>query len=142
MSFLVFLFFFILFWPSHRCSFLSLLFLVFPLFCTLRRSIFRCVDLIILSCSFDILHVPLAYVSVGVITTLNTRILQHRRYDLDVNSCLSAHAALILFLTSAVSCSSNVIACPRNFALPFFLQHFDLDIVNWDLFFVLSHLDC
>ena len=39
----------------------------------MRRSIFRCADLINLSCVFDNVHVPLSYVNVGVITMLNKR---------------------------------------------------------------------
>ena len=45
----------------------------------MRRSIFRCADLIILSWSFECVHVPEAQVSVGVITMLNRCILWHRR---------------------------------------------------------------
>ena len=45
----------------------------------MRRSIFRCADLINLSCSFECVHVPDAYVSVGVIVMLNRRILWHNR---------------------------------------------------------------
>ena len=51
----------------------------------MRRSIFRCADLIILSCTFDGVQVSLAFVNVGVITLLNKRFLKHRRHDLEVS---------------------------------------------------------
>ena len=108
---------------SFCCFFLFLtLHLLFV--CPLRRSLFLCAVLIILSCFCDNVYVPLAYVDVGVITMLNKRSLWHRRYALEVSSCLylwnAAHAAFSLFLISSVSCSSNVIFCPRYRALSLF----------------------
>ena len=65
-------------------------------------------------CSFERVHVPEAYVSVGVLTMLNKKNLCRSRYDFDVNSCLflesDAHAALIRLLISVVSRCSKVIA--------------------------------
>ena len=61
----------------HRCSSFTILY--FLLDWTMRRSIFRCADLIHLSCSFESVHVPDTYVGVGVITTLHSRILWHNR---------------------------------------------------------------
>ena len=86
---------------------------IFFLVCTMRRIIFRCAVLIILSCFCDSVHVLLAYVNVGVLTMLNKRSLWHRRYALQLSSWMylwnAAHAAFNLFLISSVSCSSNLI---------------------------------
>ena len=78
-------------WPSFACVFSSFVgssstFVFFPslLFFTVfkkkslclnnqRRSILRCVDLIIFSCSFERVHVPETHVSEGVMTILNRR---------------------------------------------------------------------
>ena len=51
----------------------------FRFVCTIRRSIFRCAVLIIFSCFSVNVHVPLAYVIVGVITMLKRRSLWQRR---------------------------------------------------------------
>ena len=123
----------------HNLSFCGLLCLLFQLlhhslFCwsefsfvfflfvwTMRRSTFRWVDGIFLSCSFDSVQVPEASLSVSVITMLKKRSLCCRKYDFDVNSFLyllnEAQAALIRFLISTVSCCWNVMVCPRYFAL-------------------------
>ena len=86
----------------------------------MRRSILRCVDLILSSHFFESFHVPEAYVSEGVMTMLNKRCLCRTGYDVDVSSCLhllnDAQAALTRLLISVVSCCSNVIVCPRYFA--------------------------
>ena len=95
-------------------------FLYFRFVCTMRRNILRCVERIKFSCSCESVHVPEAYVNVGVMTVLNKRSLWRRRYDLDVHSCLhlvnDAQAALFRFFISVVSCCSNVIVSPRYFA--------------------------
>ena len=98
-------------------------FLYFRFLCTTRRSILRCVDRINLSCSCERVHVPEAYVSVGVMTMLNKQSMCRRRYDFDVNSCLhlvnDAQAARTRLLISVVSCCSNVFVCPKYFAHSF-----------------------
>ena len=51
----------------HHCSFFLVAFLLlcFRFVSTMRRSISRCVDLVIFSCSFERVHVPEAYVTLG-----------------------------------------------------------------------------
>ena len=73
---------------------------------------------------------------------LNRRSLRHRRYDLEMSSCLylrdAAHADLSLFLISAISFSANVSFFSEMFNTRAVVHHFDLDVVDRDLFVFLS----
>ena len=87
----------------------------------MSRSILRCVDCIILSCSLVGAHVLDALHIVGVIAASNSQSRCLSMSFFDVSSCLYlwnvAQAALIRFFISVVSCCRNVIVWPKYLTL-------------------------